>query len=258
MKYITFVAKHCDGFCLWQTAETDFNSFNSPAYLDIVGELAESCRNRGLGLFMFYEHGFDWRHPHGPRRVAFPKGPRILEIDYPEQEPAYAYGEDYDLNNYVEYVHAQITELLTNYGPLAGVWLDGAAVPSSGDQTKFKLQELYYHIHKLQPHALISYKWGVNGTKDFFAPERGQINAIDENTANAKTTELCEALNSGWFYIKSRGRKNADWVMKRLKYAKSKNYNYLLNIGLLPDGSVHPKDIETLKTVGERIRSYQK
>ncbi|NOR75087.1 MAG: alpha-L-fucosidase precursor [Draconibacterium sp.] len=258
MKYITFVAKHCDGFCLWQTAETDFNSFNSPAYLDIVGELAEACRNRGLGLFIFYEHGFDWRHPHGPRRAAFPKGPRILEIDYPEPEPAYAYGEDYDLNKYVEYVHAQITELLTNYGPVAGVWLDGAAVPSSGNQTKFKLQELYDHIHKLQPHALISYKWGVNGTEDFFAPERGQINAIDENIANAKPTELCEALNSGWFYIKGSGRKNADWVMKRLEYAKSKKYNYLLNIGLLPDGSVHPKDIETLKSVGERIRSYQK
>ena len=255
MKYVTFVSKHCDGFCLWQTAETGFNSFNSPAYQDIVGEFADACRKRGLGLFLFYEHGFDWRHPHGPRMSEFPKGPRITEIAYPSPEPTYAYGKDYNLNKYVEYVRAQITELITNYGPVAGVWLDGAAVPASGDHTKFKLQELYDQIHEEQSHALVSYKWGITGTEDFFAPESGQIHAIDENPATTKITELNEPLNRGWFYIKGSEHRNADWVMKRLEFAQRKNYNYLLNIGLLSDGSVHPSDIETLKEVGRRLRN---
>jgi alpha-L-fucosidase len=255
MKYVCFVTKHCEGFCLWQTAETEFNSMNSPAYRDLVGEMADACRKRNLGLFMFYEHGFDWRHPHGPRRQEFPRGLSITEVAYPKAEPTYAYGEDYDMNKYVSYVHAQITELLTNYGPVAGVWLDGAAVPASGDHTKFKLQELYDHIHKLQPHALISYKWGITGTEDFFAPETGQINRISTEKREAKPTELCEPLSRGWSYIKNTRHENADWLMKRLAFAKEKNMNYLLGIGNMPDGSVHPSDIKTLKEVGQRLRT---
>ncbi len=255
MKYVCFVTRHCEGFCLWQTAETKFNSMNTPAYRDLVGEMADACRKRNLGLFMFYEHGFDWRHPHGPRKREFPKGPGITEVAYPKPEPTYAYGKDYDMNKYVDYVYAQITELLTNYGPIAGVWLDGAAVPASGDHTKFKLQELYDHIHQMQPHALISYKWGITGTEDFFAPETGQIKRISVEKAEAKPTELCEPLNRGWSYIKDAKHQNADWVMKRLDFAKQKNMNYLLNIGNMPDGSVHPSDIKTLKEVGRRLRT---
>jgi alpha-L-fucosidase len=252
MKYITFVVKHCEGFCLWQTAETSFNSFNSLAHRDLVEEMADACKKHGLGLFIFYEHGFDWRHPHGPRKRDFSS--HLTEVPYPTPEPTYAYGKDYDLSKYVDYVYAQITELLTMYGPVAGVWLDGAGVPASGDHRKFRLQELYNHIHRLQPHALISYKWGITGTEDFFAPERGQIKKVKADQRTSKPTELCEPLNKGWSYIKNARRENADWVISRLEYARKNKMNYLLGIGLLPDGSVHPKDIRTLGEVGQRIR----
>ena len=254
MKYVTFVVKHCEGFCLWQTAETEFNSFNSSAHRDLVAEMAGACRKHNLGFFVFYEHGFDWRHPHGPRNRDWP-GPSITEIPYSPPEPTYAYGDAYDLNHYVEYVSAQIEELLTNYGPIAGIWLDGAAVPASGDHRKFHLQMLYDKIHRLQPHALISYKWGITCTEDFVAPEKGQIKRVSSEDRKNKPTELCQPLNNGWSYIKDARHRDADWVMTSLAFTRRDNMNYLLSIGPLPDGSVHPQDIYTLREVGRRIRS---
>ena len=145
MKYVNLVTKHCDGFCLWNTRQTGFNSVRSAAKRDLVAEMAEACRKRGLGLFLFYEHGFDWRHPHGPRLRDYPI--RLTEVPYDPPEPTYARAENYDLQRYVDYVSAQITELLTNYGPIGGIWLDDAAVPRLGDASRFRLPALYDHIH---------------------------------------------------------------------------------------------------------------
>ena len=110
---------------------------NSAARRDLVAEMVKACNERGLGFFAFYEYGFDWHHPHGPRRRDFKVG--LTEVDYPLPESAYAHGAEYDLNRYIDYGHAQIEELLTRYGPIAGVWLDGVAVPLSGDKDKFPL-----------------------------------------------------------------------------------------------------------------------
>ena len=252
MKYVNLVAKHCEGFCLWDTRQTAFNSVNAAAQRDLVAEMAEACSKRQLGLFIFYEHGFDWRHPHGPRKRDWP-GPSITEIPYSPPEPTYAYGDAYDLNHYVEYVSAQIEELLTNYGPIAGIWLDGASVPASGDHRKFHLQMLYDKIHRLQPHALISYKWGITGTEDFYAPEKGQIKRVNDRS---KPMEICEPLNAGWGHVKDAKHRAADWAIQRLREDRQAYANFLLNIGPLGDGSIHPQDIETLKAVGRHIRKH--
>jgi alpha-L-fucosidase len=250
MKYVCFVTKHCEGFCLWNTRQTTFNSLRSAAKRDLVGEMVKACNARGLGFFAFYEYGFDWHHPHGPRHTDYKC--RITEVPYSPPEPTYAYGKDYDLNRYIDYAHAQIEELLTNYGPIAGIWLDGVGAPLSGDRRKFRCQELYDKIHKLQPHALVSFKTGATGTEDFYAPERGQLQHL--KPGDTKLTELCESLNPSWSYIKREGHRNADWVMERLAFTREKQMNFLLGFGPLPDGSTHPADVATLKEVGRRIR----
>ena len=66
MRYINITTRHHDSFCLFRTKYTDFNSVNSPAKRDLVGELAEACRKKGLGMCFYYSHGRDWRHPHAP------------------------------------------------------------------------------------------------------------------------------------------------------------------------------------------------
>jgi alpha-L-fucosidase len=251
MRYVNLVTKHCDGFCLWNTKQTSFNSAQTAARRDLVAEMAAACEKRGLGLFLFYEHGFDWRHPHGPRSSAFPT--RITEVPYDPPEPTYAYGAEYNLRHYVDYVSAQIEELLTNYGPVAGIWLDGVVVPLSGPTERFHLPELYEQIHRLQDHAILSYKFGVTGTEDFLAPEEPQLARLPERPT--KPVELCVPLNEGWGYVAGAAHHDVEWLMARYQRARELNANLLVNIGPLGDGSVHPDDLQTLKRLPARLKS---
>ena len=69
MKYVNITSRHHDSFCLFESKYTDFSSVNSAAKRDLVGELAEQCQRKGLGLFLYYSHGRDWRHPHAPSNL---------------------------------------------------------------------------------------------------------------------------------------------------------------------------------------------
>ena len=270
MKYVTMIAKFCEGFCLWDTKQTAFNTVRTASRRDLIADMAEACRKRGLGLFFFYEHGFEWHHPHGPRRKDWKSS--LVEVPYATPEPTYAQGDQYDLNKYVDFVFAQITELLTQYGPVAGVWLDGWAVPSSGDSSRFRLPELYAQIRRLQPHALISYKWGITGSEDFLALEASWIDkglkqagdvvdrgATGGRLAKAKqegtAVEICDSLLPGWLFRKGVKPQGVNYALKHLELARSIKANYLLNIALLPDGSLNPEEAKTLQTINEVIRA---
>lgn len=262
MKYINITTRHHDSFCLFKTAQTDFNSVNSPAQRDLVMELAEACRKHRLGLSLYYSHGRDWRHPHAPNNDLYGGSARP---NYDPPEPSYAYGKDHDLNQYVGFMKEQITELLTQYGPVMAIWLDGIATPLQrkkngkvvnsppnrpGNAPEFRCQELYDHIHALQPQVLVSYKQGLLGTEDFFAPEH-KANANPGN----KPMEICSTLQQGsWGFKKGAPRLTPDEAWQKLVEAGKAKANLLLNTGPLPDGSIHPTDAATLRAVGERLR----
>ena len=248
MKYVNITTRHHDSFCLFATQQTDFNSVNAPASRDLVGELAEACGIRGLGLFFYYSHGRDWRHPHAPNNDEW-GGHARPEYDPPET--SYATGADHDLGKYLDFMSAQITELLTQYGPIAGIWLDGIAVPFSGDRTKFRCQELYDMIHGLQPQVLVSYKQGLLGTEDFTSPEHKPVDGDD------RPREICTTMCSGsWGYCSEKAgtHRDADEVWELLSRLRAEQVNVLLNTGPLPDGSIDPEDESVLRQVGERIR----
>lgn len=262
MRYINITTRHHESFCLFRTSETEFNSLNAPCGRDLVGELASACADRQLGLCLYYSHGRDWWHPHAPNNDEWGGSARPK---YDPPDPAYVYGEDHDLQKYVDFMKAQITELLTQYGPVASIWLDGIATPMSGDADAFKCQELYDHIHSLQPQALVSYKQGLTGTEDFFAPEHylpgqdddarrhGQIGSKPD-----KTVEVCTTMSPGsWGYKKDETgtHLNEDQVWEKLKEAGGKGYNLLLNTGPLPDGSLDPEDEAVMRAVGARLRA---
>jgi len=250
MKYVTITTRHHDSFCLFATKQTDFNSVNSPAKRDLIAELAAACAKKGLGLCLYYSHGRDWRHPHAPNNDEWGGSARPV---YPGPEPAYATGKNHDLNRYLDFMRAQITELLTNYGPIAAIWLDGIGVPLSRKERlpEWHLPELYAHIRRLQPQVLVSYKQGLNGDEDFLAPERKYDQKPD------RPLELCDTLQPrGWGYMKEDDghHKTADDVITMLARAASLPANLLLNTGPLPDGSIHPEDVKTLRSVGEILR----
>lgn len=249
MRYVNLTTRHHDSFCLFRTEQTDFNSVNAPAGRDLVAELAEACERRGVGLCLYYSHGRDWRQPHAPNNDQW--GGRARP-EYDPPEPTYAYGAEHDLQKYLDFMQAQITELLTQYGPIAAIWLDGIAVPLSGDGEKFRCQELYDTIHGLQPQVLVSYKQGLLGTEDFFAPEH---KAVEQDAA--KPMEICTTMTDrGWGFMKDlRGRhKTEDDVWETLRTARAGGCNLLLNSAPMPDGALDPEDEATLLAVGARLR----
>lgn len=263
MEYINLTSKHHEGFCLFDTAETAFNAVEAPCGRDLVGELAEACQDAGLGLFLYYSHGIDWRHPHAPnnREWGSPARP-----EYDEMPGIYA-EEGHALARYLEYAEAQIVELLENYGPIAGIWLDLHSVPNRHPE-RLALEQLYDTIRECQPQTLISYKYGITGTEDFVAPEHeaGPPNHEENWEPPNKPTEVCttmipsadyaDEIGVSWGYLKEAEAKHktAEEVWEALGRAGRHRHNLLLNTGPLPDGSIDPEDEAVLRTVGSRIR----
>lgn len=251
MKYINITTRHHDSFCLFESRHTDFTSVNSAAKRDLVGELSEQCQQKGLGFHLYYSHGRDWRHPHAPNNDAW-TAESSARPDYAEPDPYYKTGDDHDLQVYVQFMKDQVTELLTNYGPIASIWLDGVRTPKTLPERlhEYKTQALYDHIHSLQPQVLVAYKQGLIGTEDFMAPERNWQGETDI------PIEICDTMQPfSWGYDKSahEGHKTPDDVMAMLDAAAKRGGNLLLNTGPLPDGSIHPDDVNTLAEVGRRL-----
>ena len=262
MKYITITSKHHDGFCLFKTRETDFNSLNAPCGRDLIGELAEACNEKGLGLFLYYSYAADWKHPWFYSREAGWKNARPA---YTDPQPEYKFEKDEDFRKYVDYVHAQVKELLTQYPDIAGIWFD----PIMGFYNRpdlFPMEETYALIRKMSPHALISFKQGATGTEDFSAPERNAAAVVGSQFEVArevyeknknKPKEICNTLQPhAWGYNKRDDgkHKTAGEVVEIFKEARSRDANLLMNVGPLPDGSFPEEDIETLTKAGKILR----
>ena len=261
MKYINITTRHHDGFCLFNSGDWGFDTVRSPANRDLIGELSVACEVNGLGLCLYYSHGRDWKHPHGPNNAQW--GGRA-QPEYEPSDPAFVVGEEYDLDLYLDFMSEQIRNLLTNYGPIAAIWLDGIAVPLSGDKERFKCQDLYDLVHSLQPQVLVSYKQGLLGTEDFFAPEHKVPTADDGErvlgelgSTKSKLVEICTTMTPGsWGYKREAtgDHLTADDVWEKLRDAGESNANLLLNTGPLPDGSLDEEDVDTLLEVGERLQ----
>lgn len=271
MKYVNLTAKHHEGFCLFRTRQTSYNSTESPSRRDLVGELAEACGKRGLGMFLYYSIGADWHHPWFCDPSA---GWEHYRPAYAVKPAQYKWTTGAGLEIYIDYVHNQLRELLTQYGPVAGIWFD----PLLGYDARpdlFPMDETYALIRSLQPNCLVSFKQGATGNEDFAAPERSNAglgsyasvaperreharqvaeNAWEKN--RTKPAELCNTLQPGvWGYNRSDDDKHrtAPQVLALFQAARTQNANLLLNTGLLPDGSIFPQDVETLRAVGKTL-----
>lgn len=263
MKYITITSKHHDGFCLFNTQQTNFNSLNSPCGRDLIEELAEACNQKGLGLFLYYSYAADWKHPYFYSREA---GWNNARPAYKNPQPEYKFEKDEDFKIYVDYVHGQVKELLTQYPTIAGIWFD----PIMGLYNRpdlFPVEQTYALIRSLSPHALISFKQGANGDEDFSAPERNagakvgaqfEVALVAFEKNKNKPKEICNTLQPhAWGYNKSTDgkHKTAEELVGILKEAWANNANLLMNVGPLPDGSFPEEDIISLTKAGEILRS---
>lgn len=263
MKYITITSKHHDGFCLFETKATEFNVMNSPCGQDLIKELYEACEMKGLGLFLYYSYGADWKHPYFYPREA---GWSAARPAYKEAQAEYKYEKEEDFEIYVDFVHTQITELFTQYPNIAGIWFD----PIMGYYSRpdlFPIDSTYALVRSLSPHALISFKQGANGEEDFMAPERGGGAKVGQQFEVArkvyelnkdKAREICNTLQPhAWGYNKQHdgNHKSADEVLMMLEDAAAINANLLLNVGPKGDGSFPEEDVRALEEAGKKLLS---
>lgn len=249
MKYITFTSRHHDSFCMFDTKYSDFKSTNSPCKRDFVGELVEQCNQKGLGFFPYYSYGRDWRHPHAPESDKL-KAFREQGLILPEKAD-----EPYDMKIYEEFVNNQVSELLTNYGDIAGIWFD-APPEIINNLDVFTPQNTYDMIHGLQPHAMVSAKWGISGTEDFYAPEFHQFFGFYTNTMDRDIPmEICDNLGSGWGWSAQYKNRGIEHLEKSLASAAFWDANLLINSGPRPDGSLFEGDVKVLREMGQRIKS---
>jgi alpha-L-fucosidase len=242
VKYITITSKHHDGFAMFATKQSDWNIVDRTPYKkDPLKMLADECQKQGIKLF-FYHSQLDWHHPD-----YLPLGGTGHTAGRP------AGGNWY---KYLDYMDAQLTELLTNYGPIGGIWFDGWWDKPQAD---WRLEKTYGLIHRLQPTALI----GSNHHRQPFPGEDFQMFEKDlpghatqdfnvGQEVGALPLETCDTINDAWGYNKNdKHFKSTTQLIHYLVRAAGYDSNFLLNVGPMPNGKIQPEFVERLKAMGE-------
>jgi len=242
MKYITITSKHHDGFAMFDSRISNWDIVDrTPYQKDVLKALAEECRKQGIKLFFYYSQ-LDWHHPD-----YYPRGRTGNDAGRPDAG---------NWDKYIDYMNAQLTELLTNYGEIGGIWFDGWW---DRPDARWRLEETYALIHRLQPQALV----GANHHKKPFDGEDFQMFEKDlpgHNTAGFNEDsqigtlplEMCDTINGAWgFNLQDRRHKSTRDLIHLLVKGAGYNANFLLNVGPMPNGKIQPEHIARLKEVGE-------
>ena len=242
MKYITITSKHHDGFAMFDSKVSDYNIVaKTPYKKDPLKALAEEARRQGLKIFFYYSQ-LDWHHPD-----YFPRGRTGQDAGRAESG---------DWNRYLDYMDAQLRELLTNYGEIGGIWFDGWW---DRPDANWRLEKTYSLIHQLQPAALIgsNHHRRPNPGEDFQMFEkdlpggRTQGFNADAEIGNLPL-ETCETMNGAWgFNLTDRRYKSTRDLVRYLVRAAGSDANFLLNVGPMANGKIQPEFVTRLREMGD-------
>ncbi len=224
MKYMVMTTKHHEGYCLFTSKLTDYCAPRTGPGRDLVAEYVEAARAEGLRSGFYYSL-MDWRHPDGARCA----------------EDAAA------RRRFVDYIHGQIRELLTQYGKIDILWYD-VAWPL--DAKGWESQKMNDMVFQLQPDILVNNRNLLPG--DFGTPEQ----RIEPAQGN-RDWEACMTMNDSWGYQKADDNcKTPRTVIRNLITCARDGGNYLLNIGPQADGSIPPDSVRILSETGEWMSRY--
>jgi alpha-L-fucosidase len=240
MKYIVITSKHHDGFCMFDTKQTDFCIMSTPFHWDPMKDLADACRKEGMKLCFYYSI-MDWHHPdYTPRRE--------WEKDRPVK--------DADFSRYISYMKAELKELLTNYGDIGVLWFDGEWERTWNEKYG---KEIYEYCRSIKPDIIINNRVHagqialegpgnqVLSNGDFGTPEQ-EIPATGLPGINWET---CMTMNDHWGYNKhDKNFKSTGDIIRMLCDIASKGGNYLLNVGPTAEGQFPQESIDRLHGIG--------
>src|SRR5580693_243493 len=220
-KYMVMTTKHHEGFCLFNTQYTDYCAPKQACGRDLVKEFVEAVRGEGLRVGFYYSL-MDWHHPDGARCLTDEAARR----------------------RFVDYIHGQVRELLTNYGKIGVLWYDVSWPLNVQGWESEKMNKM---VFDLQPQIIVNNRNALAG--DFATPEQ-QITAA----AGGHAWESCMTLNDSWGYQTTDDNwKSAKTVVRNLITCARDGGNYLLNIGPKGDGSIPDATVPILQAVGKWV-----
>ena len=263
MKYITFTSRHHDSFSNWDTKQSDWNIMNTPYGKDLVRQLADECHKEGIKLVLYYSL-LDWSrndYSYTTGRTGQKTGRTVQE----------------DWMSYIRFMKAQLTELLTNYGEIAGIWFDGewdqlpsensgVAVTHEMSKVDWHFGEIYDLIHSLQPNCLIANNHHLAPLpgedyqafeKDLPGENTGGGFSANQKVTNELPLETCETMNNTWGYnLKDNNFKTPKQIVHLLVRAAGYGANLLLNVGPKPTGQLEDIAIARMQEVGKWTSTY--
>lgn len=251
MKYFVVTTKHHDGFCLWDSALTDYKAPNTPANRDLLRPLVDAFRAEGLKTG-FYHSLIDWHHPEFPIDGLHP-----MRENVPFREAQ----THRDMGKYVEYLHGQTRELLTQFGKIDIMWFDFSYSQrdwgwSHGKgKADWQSETLLEMVRELQPGIIVNDRLEIGG--DIKTPEQYQPRGWMMVDGKPVVWEACQTLTGSWGY----DRDNLDWkstdmLVRMLIDTVSKGGNLLLNVGPTGRGEFDTKAIDRLRGIGEWMRLH--
>ncbi|MCX8064925.1 MAG: alpha-L-fucosidase [Candidatus Hydrogenedentes bacterium] len=244
MKYIVITSKHIDGFCLFDSKVTDWDVMSTPFKRDILKELSVACKEEGIKLCFYYAI-MDLHHPdYLPRR---------------EWEREIRPDTGANFSNYIQYMKAQLKELIQNYGPLGVLWFDAEW---ENTWTHELGVEFYNYVRSLQPDIIVNNRVdkgraGMSGfapaenVGDFGTPEQ----EIPETGLPGVYWEVCMTMNNHWGYnAEDKNYKSTKELIHLLVDIVSKGGNFLLNVGPMGNGKFPPEAVSGLLQIGEWMK----
>ncbi len=247
MKYAVFTAKHHEGFCMFDSAYTDYKCTNTPAGRDLLREYVEAFRQEGLRVGFYYSL-IDWHHPDFP---IDPLHPRCDDPDALEQNAGR------DMRKYARYMRDQVTELLTNYGKIDILWFDFSYSGNNGQEERawmrgkgkedWEAEALIATVRKLQPDIIIDNRTELE--QDLWTPE--QYQPLEwlrhKETGELVTWEACQTFSGSWGYYRDEMTwKSPEMLIRMLVNTVALGGNLLMNVGPTARGFLDKRACEAL------------
>lgn len=261
MQYAVLTAKHHDGFCLFDSALTEYKATNTKAGRDLVREFVDACREEGIRVGLYFSI-IDWSHPD------FPK---YGDRQHPMRNNEAYKDEKIDFDRYLEFMHGQVKELVTNYGKLDILWFDFSYDDMCGE--KWKATELIKMVRKYQPDVIIDNRLEGSGedhgsiatanpliySGDFASPE--QIippEGVRDELGEMIPWELCATMNNHWGYCNfDHQYKSPEMLIRKLVECTSKGGNMILNVGPDAKGNIPKESVKILREIGQWMKKNQ-
>jgi alpha-L-fucosidase len=249
MKYCVVTSKHHEGFCLWDSALTDYKAPNSPAGRDLLRPLVEAFRAEGLRVG-FYHSVIDWHHPQ------FVIDDVHALRNHPQRTQL---NQQRDQTQYVEYLHGQVRELLTDFGHLDILWCDFSYPERGKGRADWDSPRLYRMIRELQPHVMLNDRMDLDDGWDVRTPEQWQPQSWITVDGQPVVWEACQTFSGSWGYHRDEASwKSVDQLVRMLVDTVSKGGNLLLNVGPTGRGELDRRALERLRGMGAWMRRHSR